>query len=179
MRTGKTPATRGFTYVGLLFALALAGAALARFGEHWELWAQRERETELVFRGGELARALASYAARSDVPSRGPALSLEQLLADDRGAATVHHLRRLYRDPFADPAGSAPGAPSSPHWRLERDAQGAIVGVSSIGTRPALRRTPPGAVLREGVQADLARVGDWIFRPDRQTRHSKASGAQP
>jgi type II secretory pathway pseudopilin PulG len=55
------PPPRGFTYLVLLFGLAVGGAALAALGTHWQQAAQRERETELVFRGLQLRDALQRF----------------------------------------------------------------------------------------------------------------------
>ena len=54
-------AQRGFTYVGLLLAVALAGVALAAAGTLWSTVAQRDRELELLFVGDQYRRAIGSY----------------------------------------------------------------------------------------------------------------------
>jgi type II secretory pathway pseudopilin PulG len=54
----------GFTYIGLLIALAALGISLAATGELWRTAAKREREQELLFVGTEFRNALASYYAR-------------------------------------------------------------------------------------------------------------------
>jgi type II secretory pathway pseudopilin PulG len=158
---------RGFTYVGLLFVLALTGAGLAGLGEQWQLRAQREREAELLFRGGEIARALQAFASRAEVGERRPARQLDELLVDERGPRPVHHLRRLYGDPFTGAA----------DWRLERDEAGAIAGLASSATVPALRHHPPGVELRRGADPGHATVGDWIFRPRAPTTNPPSPGA--
>lgn len=159
-------ARRGFTYVGLLFAIALAGAGLAALGEQWQLRAQRDREAELLHRGGEIARALHAFASRADVADRRPARAMAELLVDERGPQQRHHLRRLYTDPFS----------GGTEWRLELDPRGAITGVASSATVPALRRHPPSVDLRPGVDPDRATVGDWIFRASPPAPNPTSSG---
>jgi hypothetical protein len=148
---GQPGQQRGVTYLLLLFGLALGGAGLAALGESWELAAQREREAELLFRGGQFSQALASWrdtpvAARAKAPR-----SLEDLLSDERVGPPVHHLRQLYVDPFTGQA----------DWELLRDPQGQIVAVTSRSRRPALRRQ--GVALREGSNPKAPAVGDWLF----------------
>lgn len=141
----------GLTYLLLLFALALGGAGLAALGERWELAAQREREAELLFRGGQFSQALASW---RDTPVAGRAQaprSLDDLLSDERVWPPLHHLRQLYTDPFTGQA----------DWEVLRDPQGQIVAVASRSRRPALRRQ--GVTLRQGSNPDAPQVGDWLF----------------
>ena len=158
MRSGDIPGSggqRGFTYVLLLFVLATAGAGLAALGEQWALAAHREREAELIFRGGQISQALADW--RDSSPAAQPAapLALQELLVDERSASLHqgprHHLRRLYADPFTGQA----------DWVLLLDAQGRITGVASRSRRPALRRV--GVVLRTDADVGRPAVGDWLF----------------
>lgn len=157
MRNGEVSGgarQRGLTYLLLLFALATAGAGLAALGEQWALAAQRDREAELVFRGGQISQALADW--RDSSPAAQPAeqrapLALQDLLVDQRSTPPRHHLRRLYTDPFT----------GQPNWVLMLDAQGRITGVSSSSRRPALRRV--GVVLRSDADVHRPSVGDWLF----------------
>ncbi len=155
MQTGD--AQRGFTYLALLFALALGGAALAALGERWQTAAEREREAELLFRGGQIRDAIARYAAAG-----GGALppSLEALLRDERVQPPRHWLRQLYADPFS----------GQPDWLLLRAPGGGVQGVASRSRRIALRRHALPVTLDAEAQAAQAdgtppRVGDWQFLP--------------
>jgi len=139
---------RGFTYLGVLFFVAITSAALAALGQAWSTAAQRERERELAFRGGEIARAIASYVkASSDGIARYPR-RLEDLLEDRRGPKTAHHLRRLYLDPFTGQA----------DWVLlpEPSQPETFNGVHSRADRALLRE-----VLPDGTRIDNAR--EWHF----------------
>jgi type II secretory pathway pseudopilin PulG len=151
LRVGR--AQQGFTYLLLLFVLAIAGAGLAVLGERWAVAGQREREAELLFRGTQYSRALASW--RDATPAGQPTApqSLDELLVDLRSNPPRHHLRRLFVDPFT---GSA-------DWELQRDAGGRIQALSSRSRRPALRRTVPSA--RPGADPRHPTVGDWVFEP--------------
>ena len=121
---------RGFTYVLLLFSVALMGAALAALGTQWQLAGQREREAELLFRGLQIRDALQRFNALTPAGTRGLPLSLDELLVDRRALEPRFHLRRLYADPFSGQA----------DWALLREAGGGIVGVHSRSQRLALRR---------------------------------------
>lgn len=102
MRTGNSQSfgSRGFTYLWLLFVIALGGVALAALGQRQQTLQQREREAELRFRGEAIAQALASYARATPAGANPLPQRLEDLLEDRRSGATRRHLRRLYVDPF-------------------------------------------------------------------------------
>ncbi len=152
MPTGKRPA-QGTTYLLLLFVLAIGGAGLATLGQRWQTLAQRERETELLWRGLQLRDAIERYIAASPPGTPGLPTSLQDLLDDRRQAVPRHWLRQIYIDPCTGAA----------DWVLLRHPQGGIQGVASRSTRPALRRhgLPAGVTV---VGAALPRVGDWQFK---------------
>lgn len=110
----------GFTFLGLIFAVALAGIALAGTGALWHLESQREKEKELLFIGEEFRRAIGSYYDKSPGADKQYPEKLDDLLQDQRFPIPVRHLRRLYRDPMM-PDGV---------WELIR-SQGRIIGVVS------------------------------------------------
>lgn len=110
----------GVTYLGLLFAIALAGIGLAGTGALWSLDSRREKEKELLFIGEEYRRAIASYYEKGPNGVREYPQRLEDLLQDKRFPMPVHHLRRLYRDPLTNRL----------DWDLIRQ-QGRISGVAS------------------------------------------------
>ncbi|MDR7335192.1 type II secretion system protein [Roseateles asaccharophilus] len=145
MQTGDA-SERGYSYLAVLFLVALTAAGLAALGSAWHTAAQREKERELAFRGGEIARAIASYvgAGEGGVHPR----RLEDLLIDLRGPKPRHHLRRLYPDPFTGRADwaliVAPGDPQGFH------------GVHSRSEQALLRQVQP-----DGSSTHLA--SDWMF----------------
>ena len=142
---------RGATYLLLLFVTALLGAGLAAVGNDWAVAAQRERETELFFRGQEFSVALAGWRDATAPGEPDAPLLLEELLVDERRSPPRHHLRRLYPDPYTGHA----------DWVLLRDARQRITGVHSRSRHPALRRIDVS--LREGANEAHPSVGDWLF----------------
>lgn len=153
-RPSRRPPPRGFTYLVLLFGLAIGGAALAALGTHWQQAAQRDRETELLFRGLQLREALQRF--HDQTPDGQPALpqQLDELLTDSRRTAPRHHLRQLYADPFT----------GQPDWELLRRADGAIVGLRSRSTRPLLQQATPPGVQPEPGRAAPWQARDWRFQ---------------
>ncbi|MDY0748838.1 type II secretion system protein [Paucibacter sp. R3-3] len=139
----------GFTYLVMLFFVALTAAGLAALGQSWSNAAEREREAELVFRGNEIARAIANYAAASPNPAAPQyPRSLEDLLVDQRGLKTRYHLRRIYRDPFTNAA----------DWELIPVSEGSdrFNAIRSRSVHPLLR-----AFKDDGSPVKKAK--DWAF----------------
>lgn len=149
-RIGSPVQQRGFTYLGMLFFVAITAAALAALGQSWSTAAQREKERELEFRGREIARAIASY-RQSGAPAAAYPHSLADLLIDARGPKPRHHLRRAYIDPFTGQADwvlvAAPGDPQGFH------------AVHSRSERLLLRRLQPD-------NPEPSRADAWLFSAD-------------
>lgn len=149
MRTGE----RGFTYLWLLFVVAIGGAALAVAASSWKTQLQRERERELLFRGGEIERAIASYRSASAAGPAGPTQwprDFDDLLEDRRGGVVRHHLRRLYVDPFT----------GKPDWERLGTERSELRGVRSRSSATAL------LIQEFGPPADPSqpvRVSDRVF----------------
>jgi type II secretory pathway pseudopilin PulG len=138
---------RGFSYLGLLIAVAILGAGLAAFGEIASHAAQREKEAELLFRGNAFQQAIASY-YRKD--ARYPQ-SLEQLLEDKRYPMPVRHLRKLYTDPMT----------GNPDWVLIEAPGGGFMGVHSR-SEDAPIKTANFSIRYAGFE-NAARYADWKF----------------
>lgn len=155
---------RGFSLLILIFALAVMGFLLAGFGQVWRLQAQREKEVELLEIGRQFSAALESY--RKATPSGYPDTpsSLSDLVEDKRFPYPVHHLRKLFRDPFTGLA----------EWKT-RTMQNRIVGVSSYSERSGLRSTEtlPPFVGIDNEHSQENRYCDWIFirSQPKQYRH--------
>ncbi len=166
---------RGFTYLLLLFLLAIGGAGLAVVGERQQALVQREREAELRFRGEAIARAIQRYAEQGPPGQAVLPTHLEALLEDRRGPRIQRPLRQIYADPFtgkpdwelvyglaplkaADPADGAPAAEGG-----GVPLRG-IVGVRSRSTRrlfnlqwPQLPGRPKSAVAADLPSSPPAR----------------------
>jgi type II secretory pathway pseudopilin PulG len=142
---------RGFTYLGILIAMALFGVALAATGEVWRTASQREREQELLFVGSEFRNAFTSYYFATSLGQPRYPRALEDLVEDHRTAVPRRHLRRIYADPVT----------GKPEWGLIDAPGGGIAGVYSRSEAKPLKTgnfAPPDRRF-EGAE----RYSDWKF----------------
>ncbi len=114
----------GFTYVIVMFAVAIAAIAATRAMEGTAKAIQRTREDELLQVGGIYRDAIKSYHDNSlgvlpDYPK-----TLDALLEDDRTSTKRRHLRKKFPDPI-----------TGGDFALIYDAQNRIIGVYSLSTK--------------------------------------------
>lgn len=158
-RSVSSPAgAAGFTYVGLLLAIVIMGIGLAAVGSIWRTQAQREREEQLLFIGGEYRRAIAAYYATGahQLPQ-----DLKDLLEDKRGPEPRHYLRRLYADPMTGAA----------DWTILRTDMLGISGIASSSSAEPLKKK--GFPLEELVLEDATCYCDWKFVYVPRLKHSR------
>ncbi|NRF68884.1 type II secretion system protein [Aquincola sp. S2] len=89
---------RGFTYLALLLAVALAGVALLVGTEVWVTNARRAQARQLDWVARQYVQALRSY--RQAAPVERYPSTLADLLEDRRFEPPRRHLRQLYPNPF-------------------------------------------------------------------------------
>jgi type II secretory pathway pseudopilin PulG len=168
MSSSKTrTAQGGFTYLGLLFALALLGLALGAAGTVWSVVRQRDREQQLLWAGGEIRRAIGHYYQAGPGGLRAFPRSLQDLVEDRRGAAVVRHLRSAYPDPMT-PTGE---------WELIRGSDGALTGVASKAKGQPMKQK--GFAEADRAFEDAECYCDWrfVYLPQLQQRPGKAGTA--
>lgn len=141
---------RGFTYMGLLLFIAIAGIALAVIGPVWHTEAQREKEKELLFVGDQMAQAIASYFQSTPGDVKQYPASLEDLLEDKRFPVIRRHLRRIYPDPMT----------GSTEWGLVKQ-QGRLVGLYSLSKDRPLKQD--GFPERLASFSHAKSYQDWSF----------------
>lgn len=173
MRNGRPRhGQAGYSYLVLLFVVAVAGLVLAGTGQLWHTQALREKEAELLFVGGEFRKALAAYRAvpvatattaatataataavgsgQADIPGEWPR-SLDDLVLDRRCSPTpCRHLRRIYRDPLTGHA----------DWVFLTLA-GRIVGLHSRAGGQPLKQA--GFSAADAAFAGARHYGEWRF----------------
>ncbi|MDP2265405.1 MAG: type II secretion system protein [Thiobacillus sp.] len=149
MPTGKA-AQSGFTYLYALMLIVLIGMGLAAAGTLWRTDAQRAREAELLFIGGQYRQAIHSYYALDPAQHSLPQ-SIDDLLKDNRRPGIVRHLRRAYRDPLTDGELTLIRAP---------DTRG-IVGVYSLATGRPFKIA--GFLPEDEAFSDASSYADWRF----------------
>lgn len=120
----------GFTYIGLLAIIVIAGIGLTGVSVVWHQDMQREREKELLFIGEQFRLAIGHY--YEDTPSGVKQFpkKLEDLIIDNRFPVIRRHLRKLYSDPID----------RNKPWGLVRQ-QGQIIGVYSLSAQKPIRKS--------------------------------------
>src|SRR5574340_293711 len=120
----------GFTYIGVLVLVAMAGIALAVTGQVWRTLLKREKEQELLFIGHEFRIALQRYAQHAPGGTAPAPLQLEDLLKDPRAPGIQRYLRKIYVDPMTGRA----------EWGLLTGPDGEIYGVHSLSDDKPLKQ---------------------------------------
>src|SRR5205814_3830503 len=140
--------SRGFTYLTVLFIVAVITAGLALIGEVWETAAKREKERQLLFVGNEYRKAITRYylAGKNQYPR-----ALEDLLKDPRQPGTVLYLRRPYPDPFTGKA----------EWGTVKAPDGGVQGVYSLSEEKPLKIA--NFRLRDAGLESVLKYADWKF----------------
>jgi type II secretory pathway pseudopilin PulG len=141
---------KGFTYVWIMFAVAVLGVTVAAAGQAWRTEARREKEKELMFVGDQFAQAIGSYYEESPGMKRYPD-SLEKLLQDKRYPTIKRHLRKIFTDPMT----------GNSEWGLVTQQGVGIIGVHSLSTRKPLKRA--NFPERYATFADAEDYRDWKF----------------
>jgi type II secretory pathway pseudopilin PulG len=145
-------AQRGYTYIGLLIAVAVAGIALAATGEVWSTQARREREEQLLFAGEQFRQAITSYFESTPGGTGQFPRNIEDLIEDRRLPTVRRHLRQIYADPIA--GGS--------QWGLVRAGpNNTITGVYSLAPGAPIKRQ--GFRREQEAFANAATYADWKF----------------
>ena len=140
----------GFTYMGLLMVVAIAGIGLAGVGIVWHQDAQREREKELLFIGQAYRNAIGSYYENSPSTAKQFPQTLQDLILDTRFPNIKRHIRQLYADPFA----------RDKDWNFVLQ-QGKITGVYSNSTLKPIKKV---GLPKEFEALDAAeKYEEWRF----------------
>jgi type II secretory pathway pseudopilin PulG len=142
---------RGFTYIAVLFVVAVLAGGLALAGEVWQTSAMREREADLLFIGNQYRRAIRLYYEATPGPLKRYPRSLDELIKDARQASSQRYLRRLYPDPIT----------GSDDWGLVMAPDGGILGVHSRSEAAPLKIA--GFRVRDANLEGMRRYSDWKF----------------
>jgi type II secretory pathway pseudopilin PulG len=142
----------GFTYLALLFFVAIAGIMVSAEGALWSIEKQRGKERALLFAGNEIKRAICLYYERSPGTVKRYPKSLEDLLLDNRQLGTTRYLRRIYVDPMT----------GKPDWVVMRSADGGVKGISSRSNEYPMRKL----ISNKSISATAAATSyaEWVFQ---------------
>jgi type II secretory pathway pseudopilin PulG len=143
---------RGFTYVGLLLAVALVGVLLAGLGTLWSMESRRAKEDELLFIGEQFHTAITAYFENTPTGqrSRFPP-QLADLLDDKRWPVRRRHLRDIYPDPLT----------GTRDWVIIKAPDGGVLGVYSPAAGTPLRRAHFTKAFKSFEEAGS--YADWRF----------------
>ena len=157
---------RGFTYLTVLFMVAMMAGGLALAGEVWNTSAMREKEAELLQVGNEYRKAIERYYLTG--PQRQYPKNMEDLLKDPRQPGTVRHLRRLYPDPIT----------GKDEWGLVKSADGGFAGVYSLSESAPLKTA--GFAVRDASFEGKTKYAEWqfVFAPAAGPAPKPAASAQ-
>lgn len=141
----------GFTFVGIIIAVAVLGVGLAGLGQVWSVKAKREREQQLLFVGEQYRAAIFSYVSATPAGKPRYPRQFDDLLDDKRHPVTRRHLRQLYPDPLTGRA----------DWEVVLAADGGIAAIHSRvdGIPMKSGNFPPNFIEFERA----ASYKDWVF----------------
>lgn len=157
MPTGLVSALRGragsggFTYIGLLFFVAVMGAALVGVAQVWHTQVQRDKEEDLLFVGNQFRRAISLYYERAPGGARQYPRQMKDLLQDPRYPNVQRHLRKMYVDPMT----------GKPDWGLVKAPDGSIIGVYSLSRDAPLKTA--GFKGPDAAFVDSVSYREWKF----------------
>jgi type II secretory pathway pseudopilin PulG len=147
----------GFTYMAILFAIAIAGVVLAATGINWSQAAQREKERQLLFVGNQFRQAILLYYEKSPGAVKRYPRTLNDLLKDERQLSTQSYLRKIYLDPMTLKA----------DWGIEVAPDGGVMGVHSLSDVVPLKRA--NFDYADQSFEGAAKYTDWVFDYSPQT----------
>jgi type II secretory pathway pseudopilin PulG len=124
---------QGFTYLGLLLAVALIGLGLSVASEVWTSVARRQKLEQLEFVGQQFVQAIGSYYESTPGLGKKYPQSLQDLVEDRRNAFIRRHLRRIYLNPFTAEA----------DWELVGSPDGGVRGIRVLIPRAELAGAEP------------------------------------
>lgn len=138
---------RGFTYIGLLFAIAILGITLATIGIVWSTQIRRDKEAELLWVGDQYRMAIERYLA---VGGQYPQ-ELADLLEDKRFPVPQRYLRKLFSDPMTGQV----------DWQLIPAPGNGIMGIASSSQGKPIKVA--AFPIRDAAFNDAACYCDWRF----------------
>jgi type II secretory pathway pseudopilin PulG len=109
----------GFTYLGVLLAIALLGIGLAAASEVWSTTARRQRMEQLDWVGQQYVQAIGSYYESTPGRVKAYPRDLKDLVEDRRFAFVRRHLRQVYVNPLSGVA----------DWQVITAPDGGVRGV--------------------------------------------------
>jgi len=146
-RCGARRKGAGFTYIGLLFAIAIIGITLATVGVVWSTQIRRDKEVELLWIGDQYRTAIGRYRASGGQYPQ----ALTDLLEDKRFPVARRYLRKLFTDPMT----------GAVDWQLIQAPAGGILGIASSSQGKPIKVS--GFALADAAFEKMQCYCDWKF----------------
>jgi type II secretory pathway pseudopilin PulG len=140
----------GFTYLTVMFIVAILLGGLAIVGETWETSARREKEAELLFIGNQYRRAIGLYYLATPGVIKTYPRQIEDLLKDPRQPGTMRHLRKLFPDPM-----------TGKEFVVIKGADGGVQGVASSSDVAPLKVA--NFRVRDAIFEGAQKYSEWKF----------------
>jgi len=141
----------GFSYVLVMFAVALLAIMAVRLLDIAATNEQRAREADLLYVGNAYREAIGVFYENTPGTVKRYPEQLSDLLQDPRTTTLQRPLRKLYRDPIT----------SDVEWGLVRGGDERITGVYSLSDKAPIKTGGFPAVLAGFARAKQYR--DWHF----------------
>lgn len=141
---------QGFSYVMVMFTVALLGLTLTAAAQQWKSLVQRELEADLLSKGLEIQNAIALYSATMKAGRTIPGEIYPAALAD-LTRKPKPALRKVYLDPMGHG-----------EWELVRHPNGGIMGVRSRSYDKPMKKREFPPDLRHFE--NLPTYHDWVFQ---------------
>ncbi len=138
----------GFTYLTVIFILAILTGGHALIGEVWHTTSLQEKEAELLFVGNQYRKAIERYYLGG--PRQFPR-TINDLLKDPRTPTTERYLRQTYADPVT----------GKTEWGIVKAPDGSIIGVYSLSERKPLKSA--NFRLQDKSFEKSEKYSDWKF----------------
>ncbi len=157
IRAGNSVIVRqhGFTYLALLFMVAIMGAVLGATAVVWRTMNQRDQEQELLFIGHEYRRAIGLYYERTPGAAKQFPKKLEDLLEDKRQTTLTRYLRKRYNDPLN----------AGKEWGLAPGPGGTIMGVYSLSDKTPIKTGNFDGDDKEFASAVSFQAWKFVYQP--------------
>lgn len=151
MRMATTHSQAGFSYVLVMFAVAVMAIVAVRLLDVSATNERRAREADLLYVGNAYREAIGVFYENTPGTVKRYPESLADLLQDPRTTTLQRPLRKLYRDPVTGAA----------EWGVVRGGDDRIIGVFSLSHKEPVKTGGFDPVL---VGFDNARqYRDWQF----------------
>lgn len=151
----------GFSYISALIFVVVIGITLTTGSRYWSTVIKREKETELLFRGHQIYKAIESYfkTAPEGRTAQYPS-SFRDLLKDPRYLTPKRHLRKLYKDPMSEDG----------QWGIVMASNGRIKGVFSKSKEIPLKTGHFPSIYEDFEKAQTYSDWKFVYTPEQQKK---------